>query len=171
MQRRLMVMAMQHQLGAVLVQHFAQGLGVGQAAEKVRARGRRVMDQHDTKQLLASELRQQLAELFKLVAVQSPGRGERQGRQRSRKADQRQRAALSHVRKSLAVVAAHEVGEVLLGKARRGLHIGIVVAGHGADVVRIAQRIEPGARRRELVGERQVDEVAGDRDVVGRLAL
>ena len=58
MQRRLVIVAVQHELGAVLAQHVAQRAGVGQPAEIVRALDRRMMDQHDAERLLALERRQ-----------------------------------------------------------------------------------------------------------------
>ena len=76
-QRRLMVMAVQHQLGAVLAQHVAERAGIGQPAEIMRALDRRMMDQDDAERLLALELRQQLAE---------PGESDRRAAVRSRRA-------------------------------------------------------------------------------------
>ena len=54
----------------------------------------------------------------------------------------------------------------------RGLaHIDVVIAGHQGDVLRRSQRFKPGARRWIFGRQRDVDEVAGHRDVVGCLCL
>ena len=51
----------------------------------------------------------------------------------------------------------------------RRANIGIVIARHDRDVVRRADTGKPRTRLREFVGQREIDEVAGDRDVVGPL--
>jgi hypothetical protein len=50
-------------------------------------------------------------------------------------------------------------------------HIGVVIAGDHRDPVRCADALQPRPRRRKLRLEREVDEVAGDRDVIRRLRL
>jgi hypothetical protein len=49
-----------------------------------------------------------------------------------------------------------------------GTHIRVVIARHEGDVARRSERGEPSARRRVFAGKRDVDEVAGHRDVVRR---
>ena len=51
----------------------------------------------------------------------------------------------------------------------RGADIGVVIAGDGGDAVGRADALEPGAGRGEFRLQRQVDEIAGDRDVIGSL--
>src|SRR5262245_38593442 len=48
-------------------------------------------------------------------------------------------------------------------------HIGVVVAGHDSDILRRPKPREERARWRKLGREREIDEVAGDRDVVDGL--
>ena len=51
--------------------------------------------------------------------------------------------------------------------ATRGCrHIGIVIAGHEAHLLRRAETFEPAAGALEFERQRDIDEVAGDRDVV-----
>ena len=52
-----------------------------------------------------------------------------------------------------------------------GANIGIVIAGNDADAIRRPDALQPGPRRRKFRLERDVDEIAGDRDVVRRLRL
>ena len=52
-----------------------------------------------------------------------------------------------------------------------GADIGIVIAGNDADAVRRADALQPRLRRREFCFQRQVDQIAGDRDVVRLLRL
>ena len=53
----------------------------------------------------------------------------------------------------------------------RGANIGIVIAGNHRDPVGWTDALQPCPRRHKLGFERQIDEVAGDRDVVRRLGL
>ena len=52
-----------------------------------------------------------------------------------------------------------------------GADISVVIAGNRGDSVGRADAVEPGARGRELRLQRQIDEIAGDRDVVRLLGL
>ena len=52
-----------------------------------------------------------------------------------------------------------------------GANIGIVIAGDHRNAIRCTNTFQPGPRRRKLRVQRQVDEVAGDRDLVRRLRL
>jgi hypothetical protein len=54
-----------------------------------------------------------------------------------------------------------------LGMPRLRTHISVVITGHEGHVVREPEPIEPRARRRKFGREREVDEIAGHRDVVG----
>ena len=52
-----------------------------------------------------------------------------------------------------------------------GANVEIMIAGHQRHVGRRAKRFEEQPRRREFGRQRDVDEIAGDRDVVRRLRL
>ena len=70
-------------------------------------------------------------------------------------------------------VAAHDSRpNARMRRSDAAAHIGVVIAGHERDVVRARRALR--ARRapaRYSAGQREVDEIAGDRDVVGRLRL
>ena len=57
--------------------------------------------------------------------------------------------------------------EAVLGNA----NIGVVIAGNHRDPIRRADALQPGPRRRELGFEREIDEIAGYRDVIRRLRI
>ena len=69
------------------------------------------------------------------------------------------------------VVAAHIGAPMRLRLPRGAAHIGVVIAGHQVTSCGGPERFEPGARRRIFGRQRDIDEVAGHRDVVGRLRL
>ena len=46
-----------------------------------------------------------------------------------------------------------------------------MIAGHDGDVAGVAERFEPRRARGVFVGQRQIDEIAGDRDVVDAMRL
>ena len=96
-----MMMTVEHEFGAMLGQHRAHRRRIGEAAKIIRAEHRRMMDQNHTEQIFTPELRQHFGQARKLTAMQAPGRGERQRRQRGRKPDQRERPAPPHERKAL----------------------------------------------------------------------
>ena len=50
-------------------------------------------------------------------------------------------------------------------------HIGIVISRHQRNVVRRADAFQPFSRRGEFQRQRDVDEIAGDRDVAGMLRV
>ena len=108
-----------------------------------------------------------------LPRAEPAGRHQRPGRRRRAEADQRDVAAHPHERKGLAV----RVFGVALGprRERRGevghrvAHIGVVVAGREGHVRRLAERPHPFRRATKLRRQRDVDEIAGDRDMVGLL--
>ncbi len=52
-----------------------------------------------------------------------------------------------------------------LGEGSR--HIGVVVAGHHRDVAGFAQRFKPLAGHPDFAVQRQIDQITGDRDVIG----
>jgi hypothetical protein len=46
-------------------------------------------------------------------------------------------------------------------------HIGVVIAGDGSDALRRAKVPQPLRGKHEFLGKPEIDEIAGDRDVVG----
>ena len=161
-----MIVAVQQQFGALCGKHAAQRRGIGQTAEKAAQRAlRRMMDQHDAK--VSAGLIERVCEPGKLPVAEAAGRQERRRRQSGRERDQRNVAAPPHERKAVEpVVAAHVIGPVR-GRHRLGAaDIDVVVAGHHRDVSGVAERLQPAARARVFVGQRQIDQIAGDRDVV-----
>ena len=173
-QGMLVIVAVNDQLGAVPRQHGAQVRAVEQPLEMARRLAdRRMVDQHHAKTTFAAAAVERLGEPADLLAAEASRRHKGRRRQRGRQSDQRQRAAPAHERKRRLgrIVAAHVVAPMQLRMLRGRAYIGIVIAGHQGDVVRRPERREPGARRRVFAGERDVDEVAGHRDVVGRLRL
>ena len=102
------------------------------------------MDQDNTK--LSVGLIEQFGETGELTCAKPARRHERSGRYPGRQRDQRHVAAPAQKRKALhAVIAAHviapERGRSLFDPA----HIDVVIAGHDSDVMRIADRRQPGA--------------------------
>ena len=80
-------------------------------------------------------------------------------------------AAPAQIRKALAVVAFHIRAPMLAAGRRRAPHIEIVIAGHDRDLRRLAERMQEGAGVEEFRRQRDVDEIAGERDLVRRLRL
>src|SRR6266540_6288827 len=68
-------------------------------------------------------------------------------------------------------VAARVVPPRVLGTARRGAHVDIVVARHERHAIRRTEPVEPRACRAELLFECDVDQVPGDGDMVRRGGL
>ena len=132
------------------------------------------MHQQHPKRRFGRQLRQDLVERIELCAAKPARRHQRRRRHRRRDADQRQRAAPAdkRIRRHAGLcIAAQIVGECP-GKAMPGgAHIGVVIAGDDRDLLRRADAFQPGRRRRELRLQREIDEIAGDRDVVRLLRL
>ena len=167
------IVAVQHQLGAASREHLAQRRRIGQMLElaAARAAGRMVDQDHAA---AIGEAREQRVEARDLLRAEPAGGEKRRGRHRAREADQRERPAPAHEGKAqvggIRRVVAHELppGRV---RGERLAHIGVVIAGHQRHVVRRAERVQPRARRRVFRQQPDIDEVAGDRDVVGRLRV
>ncbi len=176
--RMHVIVAVQHELGAVFRDQAAERPGVDEALEAVGAlHGRRVMDQHDAEQAFVRKMRERVGKSHQLIGAELAGGEERRGRQRGGKPDQRRGPAPAHIgkrtrpavrRAGADAVAAHVIAPVRGGMLDRVAHIGVVIARHHAHVVRRAEPREPFPSRREFLLQRDVDEVAGDRDVVRR---
>ena len=70
---------------------------------------------------------------------------------------------------AVGLVAAQIIVPALPPRDGGGADIGVVIAGNDGDVLRGADALQPRPRRREFRLQRQVDEIAGHRDVVGPL--
>jgi len=90
------------------------------------------------------------------------------GRHRRGNPDQGHRAAAAQEREGGAIgfVAADIILPHFGGAMSGGADIGIVIAGDDRDMFRGAHALQPRPRRRELGFEREIDEIAGHRDVV-----
>ena len=169
------IVAVQHELAADAADHRLEGGGVGEALEAALGGERRMMDQHDPAQALAPEIGQQPLGLGDLRLAQ--GAGGEQGRlgHAARQADQRHRSAPAQGREDVEagrrrLAVARDVGAPqaeALGPGRGD--IDVVVAGNDGDVVRAAEPGQPFGGAAELGGQRDVHQVAGQRDVVGLL--
>ena len=132
------------------------------------------MHQQHPEGVLGRQVGQLPIERIELRAAEPAGGHQRRCRHRRGYADQRQRPAPAHERKRRAVglgIAAQIWLEGVDEMMPRGAHIGVVIAGHDRDLLRRADAFEPRLRRLELRLQRQIDEIAGHRDVVRPLRL
>ncbi len=175
-----MVVAVDDELCAVAREHRAEFGAVEEPLEATpRLAARRMMDHHHAK--CARRLVEQTAELRKLPASKPSRRHEGRGRYRARERDQRDRPAPPQEWKRHhgvawrvvvgRVVAAHIVAPMELRMAEGGAHIGVVIARHQGHVVWRSERRQEIRGRPELGRKRDVDEIAGHRDVIRRLRL
>ena len=93
------------------------------------------------------------------------------GRHRGRQADERQRPAPAQIGETRRIVAEHIGTPGARSVNERAAHIGVVIAGHQAHVLRVAQSFQPDAPARELFRQRDIGKVAGASDVVSLLRL
>ena len=108
------------------------------------------------------------------LRAEPSGRHEWRRRQRRRHADQRQRAAPAQERKrgtAIGLVAGQIIPPGFRKAMLGGANIGVVIAGDDGDAISRADALQPGPRRRKLGFQREIDEVAGDRDLIRRLRL
>jgi len=167
------IMAVQDQFHTAPLQHGAERLRVGEPLHP-RTRVQGMMNQQHPEGLIGGHLRQIAVERIELRAAKPAGGHQRRRRHRRGDPDQRQRPAPAHERKRRAVrrgIAAQILPERAGETMPRRPHIGVVIAGHDRDPLRRADAFEPGLGRGEFRLQRQVDEVAGDRDVVRALRL
>ena len=167
------VVAVQDQFDAAPLQHRAERFRVGEPLHP-RTRMQGMMHQQNPEGVVGGDLRQVAIERIELRAAKPPRGHQWQRRHRRGDPDQRQRPAPAHERKRRAVgcdIAAQILPEHTGETMPRRPHIGVVVAGNDRDVLRRADAFEPGLGRREFRLQRQVDEVAGYRDVVRPLRL
>ncbi len=168
---RLVAMAVQDELRARRAEHRAKRRGVLQAlSARHHAVDDRMVDQDDPEQALAPQAVQFGAQPFELVRPDPPrGRADRGGNRRT-DVDQGDLAADPHSRKGDHVQAVAQPFQPLGSAVRhRHGHQGVVIAQRHGDAGRITQALQPGARGAVLGGRRIVGQIAGDRDMVGRL--
>jgi hypothetical protein len=172
------VVAVEDEVGAFVVQHRLQLGRVHQRLALLGLAGQwRVMDQQDAEQPALAQIAQDAAQRLDLGHAE-PARGDAPPhRHRARGPDQRHVSALAHEGKGGgepgdvvgagdAHVAGHVVGPQPQPRVPGGRHIGVVIARHKGDPFGIAEGFEP-LRGRPVFGpQRQVDQVAGQRDVV-----
>ena len=111
---------------------------------------------------------QRLGERLGLGFADPARRHQRRGGHGARHADQRHRLADADERETgrAAVVAGHERRPCLGVVADGAGQVGIVIAGDDGDVPLLAERCKPGAGGVDLRRQPDIDQVAGDRDVV-----
>ena len=121
------------------------------------------------------ELRQQRIERGELRLADLAGGDERRRLDRRVEADERDRSDAAHegkLRRRLDLelgaqrVGAHVVGPALDARIAAQRRIDVVVAGNDRHVVRRADLVQPGRRRLVLGRQAEIDEIAGDGDVV-----
>ncbi len=135
------------------------------------------MDHDHAEQALLRRLVEQRAEPVRLVLAEKAVGHEGRGGARRRHADQRHLAAHAQIGKGVAVgrrvqaVARHPGAPGAADLVEGARHIGVVIARHDRNILGRAQRLQPEPRQLDLAVERQIDEVAGDGEMVdaGRL--
>ena len=145
-----MVVAVQHQLGALGGEHAAKIFGVNEAAQRAARRGqRRMMNEHDAEQAVG--MIERFGQARQLLRAEPACRHERAGRHAGRQRDQRDVAATPHERKTLApVVAAHVVAPIGGGRLFDGADIDVVIAGDDGDIARRADAFRAMAGRTHI---------------------
>ena len=138
----------------------------------------RVMDQHHPEQPLLAEFVELAAEPFELRMADPAGRHEGLGGNGSGDADQRHVAAPAHEGEGMGggdvatrPIAAHIIAPVQERVMGGGTHIGVVIAGHDGNVGAGAQNLEEAQRGVVLVRQADIHQIAGHRDMIGRLLL
>ena len=115
---------------------------------------------------------EQHAEPVRLVLAEEAVRHEGRRRARAGHADQRHLAADAEIGKGVAVgrrilaVSRHPDAPGTADLVEGARHIGVVIAGHDRNVLGRPERFQPELRQFDLAVERQVDEVAGDGEMV-----
>ena len=132
-----------------------------------------MVDEHHAKQFFASAAIERLRKPRDLLTAEPSGRHEGSRCYRARQPDQRQRPASPQEWKPNVadIIIAHELAPMRTQMRAGAAHIDVMIAGHQRHVCRRPQRFEPSASRRVLAGCRDVDEIAGYRDVVGCACL
>ena len=134
------------------------------------------MQQDQAEGALVAEVRKERVQALELALAQPAGGPAGRRRHGGGQADHGDFAQPPEVGKILrtgrrrnaaAPLAAHVRRPQPAGVRPRHGHVGVVVAGNDAHPLRRAQRLQPAGGGGELAGKRDVDQVAGHRDVVG----
>ena len=160
--RRRSVLSSAQQLGRI-----GQPLGA-----RIRAQG--MMNQQHAKGLFGGELRKDTFECLELRAAEpsaSPSAAASAPPRKRRSAPAGRAGAATEKPRRVRCRVAAQIVAAGFGKAVLcGADIGVVIARDHGDCRGSANALQPGPRRRELRFEREIDEIAGDRDVVRPLA-
>ena len=161
-------MSMDHQFGAMLHQHIGNVAGIGEAlARRVSIDQRRVMQQNDAKAAGVGGLVQDAREPIALRIADAAGSEKRGARNGGIDADQRDTAAMSDEREARgAVIAAEVVTPQTHGGLERGRDVSIVIARHQRNPIAASERLQPPQRVGAFVGQSDVGQIAGDRNVI-----
>ena len=169
-----MRMAVQHQLAAGTLDGGAHARGIRQPlVPRGGAALRGMVDQQDAERAFLAEAAEMIAQAAGLAAAEPAGGEPRAAGPGARCADKGDVAAAADEGKTVLQrqVAGH-VRPPRMHRAAQGAgHIGIVIAGYHREVVGQAEIVEPVAGGGDFHIEGDVDEVAGDRDVVRGLCL
>lgn len=168
-EQRFVVMTVEHELGTALFQCAREGVRVGKPAPRICQSGqRRMMDENDADRAFIAEPLEQIARHFDLMLAEL-ARGDKGRRFHSRvQSDERQRPDPAHERKRERLgLSPHIGGPALDAGIARQVGIDVVIAGNDGDALRRADAEQP--LRRGFIFRRkpQVDEIAGDGDVIG----
>ena len=172
-----MLVAAQDELDRPPLQDRGELVGVDQAPTIVGHGGHgRVVQQENPAGMVVGHRIEQARQPAQLALAEPPGGESGRRRHCGRHADQGHRPAPAQERERVALgpaavgtVAAHVVGPVRPGLAPLHLDIGVVVAGNDRDGIGRAQLAQPARGLHELGRQRDVDQIAGDRDMVRRL--
>ncbi len=168
--RDRMAMAVEHKLRAFLPHDFGEGAMIAQVADVAAAIDRRVVNAA-APGMSSRVARRMLARRANCSAPSLPDGDEGQGGHAAAQADDRDPVAAAQEGKALiAVVAARPGAEIAHHVRQARAHIGVVVAGRDAHLLRQAERRQP--LRGERIFRRQADvaDVAGHGDMVGPVA-
>ena len=133
---------------------------------------RRVMNKHHAKH--SARFVECRGEAGKLWLAEQAGREKWPGRQRGRKCNERDIRAAAHERKRAAVstlVAAHVFVPELGRPLPRCRHVDVVVAGDNSHLRGRPDSFEPGTGALVFASGREIDEIAGNGNVVDGLTL
>ena len=171
------IVSVQHELGAARSEDGRQRARIAQCPPRWRLAGeRRMMNQHHANEPFRLELRQQLVQRVELRLANLAGGNERRRLDGRVEADERDGADAAHEGKphgrpcielGAEGVGAHVVGPQLDARIAAQRRIDVVVTRHDGHVMRRADLVQPCGRRLVLSGQPQVDEIAGDGDMIG----
>lgn len=170
-QRMAMVVPVQNQFRSVLFEKTGEIVGIAQAASEPRSDPDGWMvDHHHPVELAPRRFIEHLGQCFALLRTDFTGGHERQGRDSGIDADERDAVPFPEIGKRNrphVAVAPHECREAALHRGKGASHVSVMIARHDTHPV---WRTEFPCHRqglRELGLEADIDEVAGQGDVIG----